>query len=155
MRFAPTRCACRGRVASMRRPRAGARSRSRESSFRPGAFRAMRRCSCSTPAAARRTGYSPNMRIAVFSHFSDNAGDMPLATRLQVGLDADWWRALPDTLGLSRVDVRIREVVRGEIVCQKVDFDIPPQPHGRHIQEIREIVSKSGAPLEVRERADR
>ena len=95
------------------------------------------------------------MRIAIFDAFSGIAGDMALGALLQVGLDADWLRALPDTLGLSRVDVRIREVVRGEIVCQKVDFDIPPQPHGRHIQEIREIVSKSGAPLEVRERADR
>ena len=95
------------------------------------------------------------MRIAIFDAFSGIAGDMALGALVQVGLDADWLRALPDTLGLSRVDVRIREVVRGEIVCQKVDFDIPPQPHGRHIQEIREIISKSGAPLEVRERADR
>src|SRR5215831_11115865 len=155
MPFAPTPCACRGRAASMRRPRAGARSRSRESWFKPGAFLAMRRCSCSTPAAARRTGSSPNMRIAIFDAFSGIAGDMALGALVQVGLDADWLRALPDTLGLSRIEVRIREVVRGEIVCQKVDFDIPPQPHGRHIQEIREIVSKSGAPLEVRERADR
>jgi hypothetical protein len=95
------------------------------------------------------------MRIAILDPFSGIAGDMALGALLQVGLDADWLRALPDTLGLSSVEVRIREVVRGEIVCQKVDFDIPPQPHGRHIQEIREIVSKCGAPLEVRERADR
>jgi len=95
------------------------------------------------------------MRIAIFDAFSGISGDMTLGALLQVGLDPDWLRALPATLGLDGVDVRIREVVRGEIVCQKVDFDIPPQPHGRHIREIREIVSKSGAPEDVRERADR
>jgi uncharacterized protein (TIGR00299 family) protein len=95
------------------------------------------------------------MRIAIFDAFSGIAGDMTLGALLQVGLSADWLRALPSALGLADVTVRIREVVRGEIVCQKVDFDIPPQPHGRHIREIREIVAKSGAPEVVRERADR
>jgi pyridinium-3,5-bisthiocarboxylic acid mononucleotide nickel chelatase len=46
-------------------------------------------------------------------------------------------------------------VLRGEIVCWKVDFDIPPQPHGRHIEQIRELVAVSGAPDDVRARADR
>jgi uncharacterized protein (TIGR00299 family) protein len=95
------------------------------------------------------------MRIAIFDAFSGISGDMTLGALLQVGLDPEWLKALPSTLGLSDIGVRIREVVRGEIVCQKVDFDIPPQPHGRHIREIREIVAKSGAPESVRERADR
>ena len=38
-------------------------------------------------------------------------------------------------------------------MCRKVDFDIPPQPHGRHIREIRAIVATSGAPDRVREHA--
>ena len=52
-------------------------------------------------------------------------------------------RARPGLAARSAGDARprrtsaceIREVIRGEIVCQKVDFDIPPQPHGRHIRE--------------------
>jgi pyridinium-3,5-bisthiocarboxylic acid mononucleotide nickel chelatase len=95
------------------------------------------------------------MRIAIFDAFSGISGDMTLGALLQCGLDPEWLRALPATLGLADIGVRIREVVRGEIVCQKVDFDIPPQPHGRHIREIREIVAASGAPERVRERADR
>jgi pyridinium-3,5-bisthiocarboxylic acid mononucleotide nickel chelatase len=95
------------------------------------------------------------MRIAILDAFSGIAGDMALGALLQVGLDREWLRALPATLGLDGVEVRIREVVRGEIVCQKVDFDIPPQPHGRHLREIREIVATSGAPDRVRELADR
>ncbi|MEP6495187.1 MAG: nickel pincer cofactor biosynthesis protein LarC [bacterium] len=94
------------------------------------------------------------MRIAIFDPFSGIAGDMALGALVHVGLDADWLRALPATLGLDDVRVDIREVIRGEIVCRKVDFDIPPQPHGRHIRDIQKIVAKSGAPDRVRARAD-
>src|SRR5205085_9075956 len=73
---------------------------------------------------------------------------------LQVGLEREWLRVLPTVLGLPDIGVSIREVIRGEIVCQKVDFDIPPQPHGRHIAEIRELVRASGAPDTVRALAD-
>src|SRR4051812_34531562 len=93
------------------------------------------------------------MRIAILDPFSGIAGDMTLGAILAVGLDPAWLRALPARLGLSDVQVRIREVLRGELVCWKVDFDIPPQPHGRHITEIREIVARSGAPQVVRDRA--
>jgi pyridinium-3,5-bisthiocarboxylic acid mononucleotide nickel chelatase len=95
------------------------------------------------------------MPIAILDPFSGISGDMTLGALLQVGLDADWLRALPATLGLADVGVEIREVLRGEIVCAKVDFEIPPQPHGRHIAEIRELVARSGAPAGVRDRADR
>jgi uncharacterized protein (TIGR00299 family) protein len=95
------------------------------------------------------------MRIAILDPFSGIAGDMTLGALLQVGLDPDWLRALPGVLGLNDIGVSIREVIRGEIVCQKVDFDIPPQPHGRHITEIRELVRASGAPESVRLLADR
>ena len=93
------------------------------------------------------------MRLAILDPFSGIAGDMTLGALIQVGLDPDWLRALPATLGLEGITVDIREVIRGEIVCQKVDFDIPPQPHGRHIREIRELVAGSGAPEHVRSRA--
>ena len=95
------------------------------------------------------------MRIAILDAFSGIAGDMTLGALLQVGLDADWLRALPNRRHVTDVGVEIREVIRGEIVCRKVDFDIPPQPHGRHIREIKELVARSGAPERVRALADR
>jgi pyridinium-3,5-bisthiocarboxylic acid mononucleotide nickel chelatase len=95
------------------------------------------------------------MRTAILDPFSGISGDMTLGALIGVGLDADWLRALPARLGLPEIGVDIREVLRGEIVCWKVDFDIPPQPHGRHIAQIRELVNASGAPAAVRERADR
>ncbi|HEY9227173.1 MAG TPA: LarC family nickel insertion protein, partial [Gemmatimonadaceae bacterium] len=95
------------------------------------------------------------MRIAILDPFSGIAGDMTLGALIQVGLDPEWLRALPQVLGLEGIGVQIREVIRGELVCQKVDFDIPPQPHGRHIREIRQLVDASGAPPRVRELANR
>jgi uncharacterized protein (TIGR00299 family) protein len=95
------------------------------------------------------------MRTAILDPFSGISGDMTLGALIGVGLDQDWLRALPGRMGLPEVGVDIREVLRGEIVCWKVDFDIPPQPHGRHIKQIRELVAASGAPPQVRERADR
>ena len=95
------------------------------------------------------------MTIAILDPFSGISGDMTLGALLAVGLDEQWLVDLPRTLGLDGVRVRVQEVVRGEIVCRKVDFDIPPQPHGRHIDEIRRLVAEAGVPDRVRERADR
>jgi hypothetical protein len=95
------------------------------------------------------------MRIAIFDPFSGIAGDMTLGALIDVGLDPDWLRALPNALGLADIGVDIRPVIRGDIKCQKVDFAIPPQPHGRHIKQIRELVEKSQAPDRVRAIADR
>jgi uncharacterized protein (TIGR00299 family) protein len=94
------------------------------------------------------------MRTAILDPFSGIAGDMTLGALLGVGLDPEWLRRLPAQLGLSDVTVEIREVLRGELVCWKVDFTIPPQPHGRHVAQIRELVGRSGAPDRVRARAD-
>lgn len=95
------------------------------------------------------------MPIAILDPFSGISGDMTLGALVAVGLDPEWLKALPAVLGLDGVRVRVQEVVRGEIVCQKVDFDIPPQPHGRHIADIRRLVAAAGVPPSVRERADR
>ena len=67
-----------------------------------------------------------------------------LGALLEVGLDPDWLRALPARLALDGVEVRIQRVLRAGIACTKVDFDIPPQPHGRHIKKIREMVAAAG-----------
>ncbi|MEO8561470.1 MAG: nickel pincer cofactor biosynthesis protein LarC [bacterium] len=95
------------------------------------------------------------MRTAILDPFSGISGDMTLGALLGVGLEPAWLRALPARMGLDDVRVEIREVLRGELVCWKVDFDIPEQPHGRHIDQIRELVARSGAPDNVRALADR
>src|SRR5207249_1724695 len=71
-----------------------------------------------------------------------------------VGLDPEFLRGLPARLGLDGVTTQIKDVKRAGIACTKVDFDIPPQPHGRHLKQIREIVSRADAPDNVKQRAD-
>lgn len=93
-------------------------------------------------------------RVAVLDPFSGIAGDMFLGALVGVGLDPAWLRALPARLGLADVTVDIREVLRGQLACWKVEFDIPPQPHGRHIREIRQLVAGAGVPDAVRAKAD-
>ncbi|HET7450016.1 MAG TPA: nickel pincer cofactor biosynthesis protein LarC [Gaiellaceae bacterium] len=95
------------------------------------------------------------MSIAILDPFSGISGDMTLGALVAVGLDPEWLRALPARLGLADVGVRIQDVVRGDLACTKVDFDIPPQPHGRHLRQIRALVAAAGVPDRVRERADR
>ena len=94
------------------------------------------------------------MTIAILDPFSGISGDMTLGALIDVGLDPSWLTALPELMGLDGVSVRIQSVKRGDIACKKVDFDIPPQPHGRHVREIRRLVAASGAPDHVRTRAD-
>lgn len=94
------------------------------------------------------------MKIAILDPFSGISGDMTLGALLAVGLDPDWLRALPDRLGLEGVRVQLSDVRRGSLACRKVDFEIPPQPHGRHVAEIRRMVAAAGVPESVRERAD-
>jgi pyridinium-3,5-bisthiocarboxylic acid mononucleotide nickel chelatase len=94
------------------------------------------------------------MRVAIFDPFSGIAGDMTLGALVAVGLDPDFIIGLPARLGLEGVVASVRPVVRAGISCIKVDFEIPPQPHGRHLKHIRAIIEKCDAPAVVKERAD-
>jgi uncharacterized protein (TIGR00299 family) protein len=78
---------------------------------------------------------------------------MTLGALLAVGLEADWLRALPSRLGLNGVEVRVRDVLKAGIACKKVDFEIPPQPHGRHLRDLLLVVEGSEAPEGVKARA--
>ncbi|MHB0962342.1 MAG: nickel pincer cofactor biosynthesis protein LarC [Gemmatimonadaceae bacterium] len=90
------------------------------------------------------------MRIAILDPAHGISGDMTLGALLALGLDAEWLRALPSALGLDGVTVRISDVRRGDLACCRVDFDIPPQPHGRHLEHITAIVEGSSAPDTVK-----
>ena len=79
---------------------------------------------------------------------------MTLGALLGLGLDPEWLRALPGRLGLENIGVRITQVQRAGIACHKVDFDIPPQPHGRHLSHIRKIVQAADIPADVKAKCD-
>jgi pyridinium-3,5-bisthiocarboxylic acid mononucleotide nickel chelatase len=94
------------------------------------------------------------MRVALFEPFSGIAGDMTLGALVAVGLEPDFIVGLPARLGLEGVTASVKSVMRAGIACTKVDFEIPPQPHGRHLKHIRAIIEKCDAPTAVKERAD-
>jgi uncharacterized protein (TIGR00299 family) protein len=79
---------------------------------------------------------------------------MTLGALVDLGLSAEWLTSLPQRLGLDGVSVHVTDVRRAGIACKKVDFSIPPQPHGRHLSHIRKILDASGAPPAVRDKAD-
>ena len=93
------------------------------------------------------------MRIAILDPFSGISGDMFLGALVDAGLDESFLLDLPTTLGIEGVGVSVSIVSRGQIACRKVDFTIPPQPHGRHLKQIRAIVEATPAPTTVKERA--
>jgi uncharacterized protein (TIGR00299 family) protein len=74
---------------------------------------------------------------------------MFLGALVDVGLDKGWLERLPSTLGLSEVKVRIEDVQRSGVRCVKVDFDIPPQPHGRAVSEIHRLIDTLKIPDKV------
>lgn len=94
------------------------------------------------------------MPIAILHPFSGISGDMTLGALVSLGLEPEWLRGLPQRLGLDGVTVEIRDVKRAGIACTKVDFVIPPQPHGRHLKHIREILARVDAPAAVKQRAN-
>ena len=94
-------------------------------------------------------------RVAIVEPSSGIAGDMMLGALLDLGVEQQWLHALPAELGIEGVTVRTERVKRAEIACWKVEFDIPPQPHGRHLKHIRAIVDASKAPASVKAKANR
>ena len=94
------------------------------------------------------------MRVAILEPFSGISGDMTLGALIAAGLDPSFVIGLPARLGLDGVTATVKPVIRAGIACTKVDFEIPPQPHGRHLKHIRAILEKADAPAIVKERAD-
>ncbi len=92
-------------------------------------------------------------RIAILDPMSGIAGDMFLGALIDAGLDETFIRELPATLGLEGVTAEVTTVSRGQIACRKVDFTIPPQPHGRHLEQIRALVEATPAPEAVQAKA--
>src|SRR5216110_2569356 len=95
------------------------------------------------------------MRIAIFDPAAGISGDMTLGALLSLGLPLSWLEELPGRLGVGDVRVAVRDVQRSGITCKKVDFEIPEQPHGRHVGELVRGVERAPVSDWVKERAVR
>ena len=95
------------------------------------------------------------MRIAILDPAAGISGDMTLGALLSLGAPASWLEDLPRRLGLDGVTVRTRGVSRCGVSCTQVEFTIPPQPHGRHVGELVELVERAPVSDWVKQRAAR
>jgi len=95
------------------------------------------------------------MRIAILDPAAGISGDMTLAALLSLGLPVSWLEELPTRLGIGDVRVLVRDVRRSGITCKQVEFDVPPQPHGRHVGELVRLVERAPISDWVKERAVR
>ncbi len=93
------------------------------------------------------------MRIAILDPAAGISGDMTLGALLSLGLPVSWLEGLPERLGLSDVGVTVRDVRRSGITCKQIEFDIPEQPHGRHVGELVRLVERAPVSDWVKERA--
>jgi uncharacterized protein (TIGR00299 family) protein len=95
------------------------------------------------------------MRIAILDPAAGISGDMTLGALLSLGLPASWLEELPGRLGVGDVRVTVRDVRRSGITCKQIEFDIPDQPHGRHVGELVRLVERAPVSDWVKERAVR
>ena len=95
------------------------------------------------------------MRIAILDPAAGISGDMTLGALLSLGLPVSWLEELSKRLGLGDVTVTVRDVRRSGITCKQVEFEIPEQPHGRHVGELVRLVERAPVSDWVKERAVR
>jgi len=95
------------------------------------------------------------MRIAILDPAAGISGDMTLGALPSLGLPVSWLEELPGRLGVGDVRVTVRDVRRAGVTCKQVEFDIPPQPHGRHVGELVRLVERAPISDWVKERAVR
>src|SRR5260370_502825 len=95
------------------------------------------------------------MRIAILDPAAGISGDMTLGALLSLGLPISWLEELPHRLGVRDVGVAVRDVRRSGVTCKKVDFEIPEQPHGRHVGELVQLVERAPISEWVKTRAVR
>lgn len=95
------------------------------------------------------------MRIAILDPAAGISGDMTLGALLSLGVPPSWLEELPGRLGLSDVGVTVRDVRRSGLNCKQIEFDIPAQPHGRHVGELIQLVERAPVSDWVKERAVR
>src|SRR5256885_8231560 len=95
------------------------------------------------------------MRIAILDPAAGISGDMTLGALLSLGVPVSWLEELPARLGIGDIGVRVRDVRRAGITCRQVQFDIPEQPHGRHVGDLVQLVERAPISDWVKERAVR
>lgn len=91
-------------------------------------------------------------KALIFDPFAGISGDMLLGALIDLGLPSEWLEARVAALGLGG-SVAVERVDRSGIACGRVRFDLPTEHRHRHLHDVLEIVERSDAPAQVRDRA--
>lgn len=83
------------------------------------------------------------MKIAYFDCFAGAAGDMIVASMLDAGLDFDFLKSQIETLGLNDLTLKINQTKRAGLRALQFVPIIKEQHHHRHLEDIKQIISKS------------
>ncbi len=87
------------------------------------------------------------MRSLIFEPFSGAAGDMILASLLDLGADSEKLREVVESA--VDVSVSVERVDKKGIDAVNVGVDVPYETHSRHYSEIVDVVKSAGLPAAV------
>lgn len=94
------------------------------------------------------------MKTLYFDAYSGVAGDMLLASLVDLGAPAELLETLPARLGLAgEVAVRLGEARRGAVRALRAEVVVTAAPGPRHLADIVAILERADLPGSVRERA--
>jgi uncharacterized protein (TIGR00299 family) protein len=93
------------------------------------------------------------MKIAYFDCFSGASGDMMLGALIDAGLSPRRLREELKKLGLPKVHLKVKKVLRGGIAATRVSVEGRSDKHHRHLEELLKIINRSSIEAEVKEKS--
>ncbi|MEX0982857.1 MAG: nickel pincer cofactor biosynthesis protein LarC [Bacteroidales bacterium] len=93
------------------------------------------------------------MKIAYFDCFSGIAGDMLIASLLDAGLDFAYLENEVAKLGLGKVNLKNRKLVKQNISSTYFEVEYEDQHHHRHLKDLNNLVENRGLPEDIVEKA--
>lgn len=96
------------------------------------------------------------MKIAYADCYSGISGDMFLAALLDAGLPLETLQDGIEKLNLpEKVELRLTETHKGTLRAANLEVIVPHSHHHRHLSDILDILSNSGLPEQVKQKAAR
>jgi uncharacterized protein (TIGR00299 family) protein len=93
------------------------------------------------------------MKIAYFDCFSGASGDMILGSLIDAGLSLRRLREELKKLGLPKVHLKVKKVLKGGIAATRVSVEGRSEKHHRNLEELLKIINRSSIEAEVKEKS--
>lgn len=93
------------------------------------------------------------MRAIYFDAYSGVAGDMILASLLDLGLDRDQWLKSLQKISVKGVEISFEHVMRQGISAQRVEIKVTQKQPERHLSEVQKIIEESRISEDVKRKS--